>query len=323
MAAKRWRVNGVEYRSSLAELAGAGRRTAGSRRLADLPVVTAHGDDHHGNVWALDGGTSTARCCASSTLPLPATDIPALLAPVKATYHNALAHPFWLYHPDEAAARFRVETAVGRELVEIAHDADLSQLRQEVLASAAELIWRPLLREMAERSWLPGNWRQIVRSALFCCPMLVTNLVAERRPAQIRLLGLAQAVAAGSEPVDGRGRHLGFPRRGGAMRLAEVQELVRLRPPQLDPVKRVIARCHSVEDLRQAARRKLPRAVFDYVDGGADAESKLCGQPGRLRTLGLPAPDPARRLRPGPVGRAVRAPADGPARAGPHRVTRG
>ncbi len=40
-------------------------------------------------------------------------------------------------------------------------------------------------------------------------------------------------------------------------------------------MKRVIARCHSVEDLRQAARRRLPRAVFDYVDGGADAESTL------------------------------------------------
>jgi L-lactate dehydrogenase (cytochrome) len=59
------------------------------------------------------------------------------------------------------------------------------------------------------------------------------------------------------------------------MRLAEARELVRLQPPELDPVKRVIARCHSVEDLRQAARRRLPRAVFDYVDGGADAESTL------------------------------------------------
>ncbi len=132
-----------------------------------------------------------------------ATDIPALIAPVKATYHNALAHPFWLYHPDEAAARFRVETAVGREVVEIAHDAGLPQLRQEVLASGAELVWRPLLCELAERSWLPGNWRQIVRSALFCCPMLVTNLIAGHRPPSTRMLGLAQAVVAGSEPVGG------------------------------------------------------------------------------------------------------------------------
>jgi L-lactate dehydrogenase (cytochrome) len=65
------------------------------------------------------------------------------------------------------------------------------------------------------------------------------------------------------------------------MKLAEARELVQLRPPLLSPVERVLARCHSVEDLRQAARRKLPRAVFDYVDGGADAEhTALANQAG-------------------------------------------
>ena len=59
------------------------------------------------------------------------------------------------------------------------------------------------------------------------------------------------------------------------MKLAEARELVQLRPPVLGPVERVLARCHSIEDLRQVARRKLPRAVFDYVDGGADAEQTV------------------------------------------------
>ncbi len=59
------------------------------------------------------------------------------------------------------------------------------------------------------------------------------------------------------------------------MKLAEARELVQLRPPVLRPVERVRARCHSIEDLRQVARRKLPRAVFDYVDGGADAEQTV------------------------------------------------
>ena len=31
----------------------------------------------------------------------------------------------------------------------------------------------------------------------------------------------------------------------------------------------------NIEDLRQAARRRLPRSVFDYIDGGADAEVTL------------------------------------------------
>ncbi len=35
------------------------------------------------------------------------------------------------------------------------------------------------------------------------------------------------------------------------------------------------ARAVTIEDLRRAARRRLPRAVFDYIDGGADAEFTL------------------------------------------------
>src|SRR5512134_2692322 len=34
-------------------------------------------------------------------------------------------------------------------------------------------------------------------------------------------------------------------------------------------------RAVNIEDLRRAARRRLPRAVFDYIDGGADAEITL------------------------------------------------
>ncbi len=67
------------------------------------------------------------------------------------------------------------------------------------------------------------------------------------------------------------------------MRLAEVKELIRLQRPEFDPVQRVIARCHSVEDVREAARRKLPRAVFDYVDGGADDEDTVAANRTALR----------------------------------------
>ena len=33
--------------------------------------------------------------------------------------------------------------------------------------------------------------------------------------------------------------------------------------------------CHSIEDLRQAARRRLPRMVFEFVEGGSDDERTL------------------------------------------------
>ena len=35
------------------------------------------------------------------------------------------------------------------------------------------------------------------------------------------------------------------------------------------------SRAVNIEDLRRAARRRLPRAVFDYIDGGADREHTL------------------------------------------------
>src|ERR1700757_4965692 len=33
-----------------------------------------------------------------------------------------------------------------------------------------------------------------------------------------------------------------------------------------------ISQCLNIEDLRDLARRRLPRAVFDYMDGGAETE---------------------------------------------------
>jgi L-lactate dehydrogenase (cytochrome) len=42
-----------------------------------------------------------------------------------------------------------------------------------------------------------------------------------------------------------------------------------------NPTARHLARCHSIRDLRRVAKRRLPRAVFDYVDGGAEDETTL------------------------------------------------
>ena len=56
------------------------------------------------------------------------------------------------------------------------------------------------------------------------------------------------------------------------MNLREVLELVQLRRFERDPVQRLLNGCHLVDDFREHARRKLPRAVFDYVDGGSEEE---------------------------------------------------
>jgi L-lactate dehydrogenase (cytochrome) len=55
-------------------------------------------------------------------------------------------------------------------------------------------------------------------------------------------------------------------------RVAEVRELLQFRAPVLAPVRRRLAAALTIDDLRRAARRHTPRAVFDYVDGAAEAE---------------------------------------------------
>ncbi len=56
------------------------------------------------------------------------------------------------------------------------------------------------------------------------------------------------------------------------MRLQEMRKLVQLRGATLDPTARRLGACYDVADLRRAARRRIPRPVFDYVDGAADEE---------------------------------------------------
>jgi L-lactate dehydrogenase (cytochrome) len=54
-----------------------------------------------------------------------------------------------------------------------------------------------------------------------------------------------------------------------------LRSVLHFRPIELDPVQRRLARAVSVADLRRIARRRLPRGVFDYIDGGAEDERTL------------------------------------------------
>ncbi len=54
--------------------------------------------------------------------------------------------------------------------------------------------------------------------------------------------------------------------------LKTLRSVVRFRKFELSPVARRLGRCASVEDLREAARRRLPRGVFGYIDGAAEDE---------------------------------------------------
>ena len=57
-------------------------------------------------------------------------------------------------------------------------------------------------------------------------------------------------------------------------RWEEIKPLLKLRPPGLGPEAR-LASAASVWDLREIARRRTPRAPFDYTDGAAEQELAL------------------------------------------------
>lgn len=54
-----------------------------------------------------------------------------------------------------------------------------------------------------------------------------------------------------------------------------VWNMLDLRRPQFDSVDRVLGKCQTIEDLRVAARARVPRPVFDFVDGAAGTERSL------------------------------------------------
>ena len=58
-------------------------------------------------------------------------------------------------------------------------------------------------------------------------------------------------------------------------RPAELAQILRPRPFVLNPRERRLSRAHTIADLRAIARRRSPRAVFDYTDGAAELEESL------------------------------------------------
>jgi L-lactate dehydrogenase (cytochrome) len=56
---------------------------------------------------------------------------------------------------------------------------------------------------------------------------------------------------------------------------AEIFELLRLKPPELDAKERRLKSALTINDLRAIAKRRTPRAVFDYADGAAEEEISI------------------------------------------------
>jgi L-lactate dehydrogenase (cytochrome) len=66
-----------------------------------------------------------------------------------------------------------------------------------------------------------------------------------------------------------------------------LRSVLRFRKFELDPVERRLARAVNVHDLRLMARRRLPRGVFDYIDGGAEDEDTMAENSAAFRRIGF------------------------------------
>jgi len=55
----------------------------------------------------------------------------------------------------------------------------------------------------------------------------------------------------------------------------EIFELMRFKKPEFDAKKRRLAAALTIDDLRAIAKRRTPRAAFDYTDGAAEGELSL------------------------------------------------
>ncbi len=203
----RWNVNGVSYQRTLGELFAESLTVLDPACLpAQTPAVVGHGDAHNANVWAETEADPPRLVMFDPAFA--GRHLPALLAEIKATFHNIFAHPEWLYYPEDAATRFSGSARLNGRTLEITHDWALTSLRRAFLETKTRLVWQPLLRALAQRdpAFAGSGWERYLRLALFCCPTLVMNLCAgaQRHNPISSLVGLSIAMMCGSEPEPGQ-----------------------------------------------------------------------------------------------------------------------
>jgi len=63
-----------------------------------------------------------------------------------------------------------------------------------------------------------------------------------------------------------------------------MRKLVQLQMVPLDAKTRRLGACYDISDLRRAAKRRIPRPVFDYVDGAADEEISVAANVAAFRS---------------------------------------
>ena len=59
------------------------------------------------------------------------------------------------------------------------------------------------------------------------------------------------------------------------MKFKDLKALASMQGPARDASERLSRRCYSVEDMRKLAAKRLPKSVFEYIEGGGEDEVSL------------------------------------------------
>ncbi len=188
----RWVINGVKvdtWKATLGELLEEVRVVLQPGR--EMYTVIGHGDAHFGNVFLEDQKYYKYFDPAFAGRHSPLLDI------VKPFFHNVFA--MWMYFPDEIARQLQITVDISGDTIFVEHNYVLSPIRQAIWGTKVEYLLKPLLDLLCEHGALPPDWFDVWRLAMLCCPLLTVNLLdAERRPASVCWLGLAQVMQMGN-----------------------------------------------------------------------------------------------------------------------------
>ena len=196
LAGMKWIVNGIRYRHTLEELVERAVMLLNPSQPVEASII-GHGDAHNGNVFLDDANNALVYFD-----PAFAGRHSPLLDLTKPLFHNVFA--IWMYFPQDARDRLSMSYDIQGDTIRVEHNFTPPPVREGIFRSKTRRVLQPLLRELKERGWLASDWREYLKSALLCCPLLTMNLAdSQKFPPEISLLGLVLSVVMGSESKEG------------------------------------------------------------------------------------------------------------------------
>lgn len=188
-----WRINQQDYTCTLQEIISAARDML--RPAQAGPIIVGHGDAHNGNVFLRRQAVGASLVYFD---PAFAGYHDPLLDIVKPLFHNVFA--MWMYFPEEKHQTTLIHGKLDAGTIYVTYQYDLPDVRRMFFRSKVNNVLLPVLQQLSRQGWLRVDWRQYLKSALFCCPFLTMNLadVARFSP-EMTLLGLAMSVEMGAE----------------------------------------------------------------------------------------------------------------------------